>query len=143
MRGSPVTETCVKRGSNRGQGPILFLLLYRGSSPFTHCATSAGARIRFPGELCLDNSEILLLQADWTICHTTVFCQMSVTVRVKFLMMNKIPWGALHVFSYYWDSLVGADWTICHTIVFCQMSVTDKVKLLMMNRIPWGALFRY
>ena len=42
MRGSPVTETCVKRGSsNRGQGPIRFLLLYRGSSPFTHCATSA------------------------------------------------------------------------------------------------------
>jgi hypothetical protein len=37
-----VTETCVKRGSNRGQGPIRFLLLYRGSSPFTHCATSAG-----------------------------------------------------------------------------------------------------
>jgi len=25
-----------------GQGPIRFLLLYRGSSPFTHCATSAG-----------------------------------------------------------------------------------------------------
>jgi hypothetical protein len=44
MRGSPVTETCVKRGSNRGQGPIRFLLLYRGSSPFTHCATSAGLR---------------------------------------------------------------------------------------------------
>jgi hypothetical protein len=42
VRGSPVTETCVKRGSNRGQGPIPFLLLYRGSSPFTHCGTSAG-----------------------------------------------------------------------------------------------------
>ncbi len=28
VRGSPVTETCVKRGSNRGQGPIRFLLLY-------------------------------------------------------------------------------------------------------------------
>jgi hypothetical protein len=26
---------------DRGQGPICFLLLYRGSSPFTHCATSA------------------------------------------------------------------------------------------------------
>jgi hypothetical protein len=25
------------------QGPICFLLLYRGCSPFTHCATSAGA----------------------------------------------------------------------------------------------------
>jgi hypothetical protein len=33
VRGSPVTETCVKRGSNQGQGPIRFLLLYRGSSP--------------------------------------------------------------------------------------------------------------
>ncbi len=42
VNGSPVAETCVKRGSNRGQGPIRFLLLYRGSSPFTHCATSAG-----------------------------------------------------------------------------------------------------
>ncbi len=42
VRGSPVTETCVKWGSNRGQGPIRFLLLYRGSSPFTHCATSVG-----------------------------------------------------------------------------------------------------
>ncbi len=38
VRGNPVTETCVKQGSNRGQG---FLRLYRGSSPFTHCATSA------------------------------------------------------------------------------------------------------
>jgi hypothetical protein len=45
IRGSPVTETCIKQGSNRGQGPIRFLLLYRGSSPFTHCATSAGKRI--------------------------------------------------------------------------------------------------
>ncbi len=43
---SPVTETCVKRGSNRGQGPIRFLLLYRGSSPFTHCTTSAGEIIQ-------------------------------------------------------------------------------------------------
>ncbi len=42
VRGNPVTETCVKQGSNRGQGPIRFLLLYRGSSPFTHCATKAG-----------------------------------------------------------------------------------------------------
>ncbi len=42
VRGSPVTETCVKQGSNRGQGPIRFLPHYRGSSPFTHCATSAG-----------------------------------------------------------------------------------------------------
>jgi hypothetical protein len=40
---SPVTETCVKQGSNRGQGPMCFLLLYQGSSsPFRHCATSAG-----------------------------------------------------------------------------------------------------
>ena len=44
-RGSPVTETCVKLGSNRGQGPIRFLLLYRGSSHFTHCATSAGCLV--------------------------------------------------------------------------------------------------
>ncbi len=41
VRGSPVTETCVKP-LPRGQGPIHYLLLYRGSSPFTHCATSAG-----------------------------------------------------------------------------------------------------
>ena len=46
VSGSPVTETCVKRGSNRGQGPIRFLLLYRGSSPFTHCATSAGHTVK-------------------------------------------------------------------------------------------------
>ncbi len=32
-------------GSNLGQGPICILLLYRGSSPFTHCATSAGINI--------------------------------------------------------------------------------------------------
>jgi len=44
-----VTETCVKRGSNRGKGPIRFLLLYRGSSPFTHCATSAGPCVTSAG----------------------------------------------------------------------------------------------
>jgi hypothetical protein len=31
-----------------GQGPIRLLLLYRGSSPFTHCATSAGSQKYVP-----------------------------------------------------------------------------------------------
>jgi hypothetical protein len=51
IRGSTPFHLCVaghrnlcqaRIESNRGQGPIRFLLLYRGSSPFTHCATSAG-----------------------------------------------------------------------------------------------------
>jgi hypothetical protein len=29
------------QATNRGQGHIRFLLLYQGSSPFTHCATTA------------------------------------------------------------------------------------------------------
>ncbi len=37
---------CQARIEPRGQGPIPFLLLYRGSSPFTHCASSAGGTLR-------------------------------------------------------------------------------------------------
>jgi hypothetical protein len=65
---SLVTETSVKRGSNRGQGPICFLLLYRGSSPFTYCATSAGVRYQClsapPVPVCATSAGFLKLFFD-------------------------------------------------------------------------------
>jgi hypothetical protein len=60
---------------------------------------SVTVRVKFPmmdrvlGGLSLDTSGILLLQANWTICHTTVLLQMAVTVRVKFPMMNRVLGG--------------------------------------------------
>ncbi len=43
MHDSPVTETCVKRGSNRGQAPSAFYCSTEGVTPFAHCATSASS----------------------------------------------------------------------------------------------------
>ncbi len=79
------------------------------------------------------------MQADWTICHKTVFCQMSVTVRVKLPMTIRFP-GEL-----YFDTsgilLLRANWTICHKTVFFQMSITVRVKFPITKRIPWGELY--
>ena len=45
-----------------GPGPIRFLLLYRGSSPFTHCATSAGSFISLLGICRMNFQTIEILQ---------------------------------------------------------------------------------
>jgi hypothetical protein len=51
IRGSTPFHSCVELRSQKlvssegGQGPIRFLLLYWGSSPNTHCATSAGIQV--------------------------------------------------------------------------------------------------
>jgi hypothetical protein len=86
VRGSPVTETCVKRGSNRGQGPIRFLLLYRGSSPFTHCATSAGHCATSAGD-CANSAGHLHVGQDYphvrrelSIClESNTYCSERIT----------------------------------------------------------------
>ena len=39
---SPVTEICVKQGSNRGHAPSTSYCSTEGVAPFIHCATSAG-----------------------------------------------------------------------------------------------------
>ncbi len=79
MLESPVTETSVKRGSNRGQGPIYFLLLCRGSSPFTHCATSAGRSwifdksSNFWAASCKNESNLLLVWITVCMCSNRDF----------------------------------------------------------------------
>jgi hypothetical protein len=77
VRGSPVTETCVKRGSNRDQGPIRFLLLFRGSCPFTHCATSAG------DTLCHQCRYTLRHQCRYTLRHQ---CRYTLRHQCRYIL---------------------------------------------------------
>jgi hypothetical protein len=89
---SPVTETCVNRGSNWGQGPICFLLgvaplqteppvpvhtappvpvTHCATSADTHCATSAGTHCATSaGTHCATSAgNTLRHQCRYTLCH--------------------------------------------------------------------------